>query len=165
MNGTKTDEPRTTGHAAVVLVWIDAREAVVVRWVDGEGAVEHVESDVPPNIRSTGQVRHAPGVRHGGGAGASSAEQHREEHLARFVAGIAERLPADADLVILGPGTIRDQLERRLRDADRGRPRPRSITSEAATRHTDRQLVARLRTIVGETPPRRHVGEAGTLAT
>ena len=53
----------------------------------------------------------------------------------------------------------------RLRELDHGRPRPRVIHSDAAPRQTDRQLSARMRTLRGETPQRRQVGVAGTLAS
>ncbi len=165
MTGTTMKATRASRAVDPILVWIDARQAILVRWEDGDGIVEHVESDVPARLRSTGQVRHAPGIQHGGGTGAASAEQHRQEHLARFVAGIADRLPPDADVAIIGPGIVRDQLAHRLRELDHGRPRPRVIHSDAAARQTDRQLIARMRTLRGVTPQRRQVGVAGTLAS
>jgi hypothetical protein len=70
-----TDAPR---HPALTLVWIDAREAVVVRWVAGTSVVERIESDVPAHHRATGHVRHDPNVRHGGGGVSQTAgEPHR----------------------------------------------------------------------------------------
>lgn len=141
------------------LVWIDAREAVIVHLEDGWARLERFESDVPAHHRATGHVRHEPSVRHGGGGPQQTAgEPHRLEHLTRFVERIADRLPADEDLLILGPGTVRDRLLRRLRTSDEHHRSARRISSEASPRLTGRQLVARLRQETGSEPRRRTVG-------
>jgi hypothetical protein len=145
--------------ATHTLVWIDAREAVIVGWHDDEVAIERIASDVPDHRKSTGQVRHEPGVRHGGGGAPQTAgEPHRNEHLHRFVKDIADRLPEAHDLTILGPGTVREHLERRLRADDRRHRRTRAVVCEPAGRLTDRQLVARLSREAGVEPRRRTVG-------
>lgn len=146
--------------AGGTLVWIDSREAVIVRWQDDQAQVERVGSDVPAHHRATGHVRHDPSIRHGGGGGSQTAgEPNRLEHLARFVGQVAQRLPADEDLLILGPGTVREHLERSVRDADAHQRRSRVITCAASRRLTDGQLVARLRRFDGVEPRRRTVGE------
>ena len=146
--------------AAGTLVWIDAREAIIVRWQDDQAHVERVGSDVPAHHRATGHVRHDPSVRHGGGGRSQTAgEPNRLEHLARFVEQVAQRLPADEDLLILGPGTVREHLERSVRDMDAHQGRSRAITCTASQPMTDRQLVARLRRFDGVEPRRRTVGE------
>ena len=139
------------------LVWIDAREAVVVRWHAGDVRLERLHSDVPSHHKATGHVRYDPTVRHGGGAPKDTGEANRLEHLARFVDLVATRVPADDVLVIVGPGTVRDRLDHRVREMDRHASRTRSVTCEAATRLTDRQLVARVRHVAGE-ERRRTVG-------
>lgn len=138
------------------LVWIDAREAVVVR-LDGDRQVlERVESAVPSHRRSTGHVRHDPAFRHGGGGSPQTAgEPHRLEHRSQFIEAIASRIAGEADLLILGPGTVREHLERHIRDEDERRGRARDIRCEPAARLTDPQLVARLRHEAGMDPRRR----------
>jgi hypothetical protein len=140
------------------LVWIDAREAIIVRGVaveDPTPAIERLESDVPAHHRSTGQVRHVPLIRHGGGGGAQTAEDPRRlEHLARFVDDVAQRLPEDDHVLILGPGTVGERLARELKEADGHRGRERDVIFERSSRLTDRQLVARLREHVGLMPKR-----------
>jgi hypothetical protein len=143
---------------SLALVWIDAREALIIRSRDGEPVVERVASDVPGRVRSTGQVRHRPGVHHGGGAGDAEARGDRLELLNRFVARVTQALDPDEDLVIEGPATVRGQLEHAVRDADHGRPRPRDVRCEAAPRRTQRQLIERWRSLVGDAPRRRVVG-------
>ncbi|HZL32886.1 MAG TPA: hypothetical protein VFC81_02785 [Verrucomicrobiae bacterium] len=151
--GTQSTGTRT-------LVWIDAREAVVVSWLEDRAQVEKLESDVPDHRKSTGHVRHDSTFRHGGGGAPQTAgEPRREEHLNRFVEHVAERLPLDVDLLILGPGTTRERLERHVRELDAHRLHPRTVTCEASAPRTDRQLIARLRHVAGADPQRREARE------
>ncbi len=139
------------------LVWIDAREAVVVRWHAGEVKLERLRSDVPSHHKATGHVRYDPTVRHGGGAPKDTGEANRLEHLTRFVDRVATHVPPDDSVAILGPGTVRDRLEHRVRESDQHASRARGVTCEPAARLTDRQLVARVRRVAGE-ERRRTVG-------
>ena len=142
------------------LVWIDAREAIIVARRGGEIVIERIESEVPDHRRSTGHVRHDPSVRHGGGGTApqSAGEPHRQEHLAHFVRLVLSVLPEGDDLTILGPGTVREHLAHEVDAADRHHHRQRSVRSAAAARQTDRQLAARLDRELGIEPRRRTVG-------
>jgi hypothetical protein len=143
----------------VTLVWIDAAEAVIVRLRGSDTRLERVESEVPAHHRATGHVRHDPAVRHGGGGSPQTAgEPHRIEHLKRFVAEIASRLPPDDTLLILGPGTVHERLARDLSESDAHFGRHRDIACEASGALTDRQLIARLRRFAGAEPRRRTVG-------
>lgn len=154
---TRVDPPLDRAARPCVLVWIDAEEAVVVRWRDGGAVVERVRSEVPGRRRSTGHVRHDPRVRHGGGGTPQSAgEPRRLEYLRQFIEGVADRLGPDEDVLILGSGTVRKRLERAIQDADGASSPARSVTNEAARRLTDPQLIARLREAIGEEAPRRN---------
>ena len=159
----RADPPPTAPRSNdAVLVWIDAEEAVLVRWRDEAAMIEAVRSEVPPKRRSTGHVRHDPRIRHGGGGTPQSAgEPRRLERLRQFVAAVTDRIAADEDVIILGSGTVRTRLETSLREADRVAPDARSVTSEASPRLTHPQLVARLREAIGAEAPRRVVGAAG----
>ena len=126
-----TDGPRAR---ELTLVWIDAREAIVVRWSEGAAVVERIESDVPPHHRSTGHVRHDPGGCHGGGPPRAAGEPHRLEHLARFLDTVTDVLPDEDDLLLLGPGTVHEHLARLIRERDGLDRRERSIAAEPATR-------------------------------
>jgi hypothetical protein len=152
---TMDDEPRRPS----TLVWIDSREAIIVRWLDGEARLIRVESEVPAHHRATGHVRHDPAVRHGGGGVPQTAgEPHRLEHLNRFVVQVANQLHPGDDVLILGPGTVRERLERHLADTDAHHGRHRNIACEASASLTDRQLIARLRAFAGAETRRRTVG-------
>ena len=124
---------------------MDAREAIIVRWQDDRARLEWAESEVPARHQATGHVRHDPNVRHGGGGPQAASEPHRLELLERFPEQVATRLPADDELFILGPGTVREGLERRVREMDEHHRRSRRVSCEASSRLTDRQLIARLR--------------------
>jgi hypothetical protein len=140
------------------VVWIDAEDAVLVSWRDREATIARIHSDVPPHRRSVRHIRHDPLVRHGGGASQTAAEARRRNHLARFVETVRSHLPGTDDVTILGSGLVHEELERALREDDRVHRRSRSITSAAAPRLTDRQLVARARQLAGDAPRRRRVG-------
>lgn len=144
---------QTPGHAT--LVWIDAHEAIVLKWLDDQAHVERLASDVPDHRKSTGHVRH-DASQHGGGGGSpqNAGEPRREEHLNRFVDLVARRLPADDDLVIVGPGTVRERLERRVHEDDHHLAHPRAVTVTASGPRTERQLIAQLRDAVGVEAPR-----------
>jgi hypothetical protein len=163
MTAVREDDGRMRDDAGqdCTLVWIDTREAVIVRWQAGSATVERHHSDVPPHHRSTGHVRYDPAVQHGGGAPHDTGEQRRLEHLARFVESIAGLLPATDELLIMGPGTVRDRLEQRVRELDRHGSRSRSVTCRATGRLTDRQLLARVRHLAGSDPSRLTSGPHG----
>ena len=151
--------PKSSGAAALTLVWVDAREAVVMRRADGLSTFERIESDVPAHHRATGHVRHDPGMRHGGGGPPQTAgEPHRLEHLARFLDAVAARLPPDEDLLVIGPGTVREQLARRVAEDAAQHRVVRDIRCERAAAMTHRQLAALLRQAAGDQPRRRTVG-------
>jgi hypothetical protein len=145
--------------ATAALVWIDSREARVVRIGDEHATVQRIESEVPAHHRATGHVRHQPSMRHGGGRDQTAGEDRRLEHLARFVEAVTAELADVDDVLLLGPGTVREHLERRLGETSRpvGRPALR-IATESAARATDRQLIARLRHHLGEDPRQRTIG-------
>ena len=141
------------------LVWIDAREAIVARWHDDRARLERFESEVPAHRRATGHVRHDPTMRHGGGGSPQSAgEPHRLEHLERFIEEVAARLAPEDVLLILGPGTVHERLERHVSERDAHHGRHREIACEASPPLTDRQLIARLREFAGAGTRRRTVG-------
>jgi hypothetical protein len=140
------------------IVWIDARQAVIAQWHDGEARLERIDSDVPAHHRATGHVRHDAAVRPGGGAPKAAGEPHRLEHLAQFIDAVASRLPDDDDLLVLGPGTVHERLEHEIGERDRHHGHGRLVTCEAAPPLTDRQLVARLRHEAGSDARRRTLG-------
>jgi len=140
------------------LVWIDSREAYLVRWPGGADSVEHLLSDVPPHHRATGTGQHDPGRSpYGGGVPQPEVEGRRLEHLSHFISQAAARVPTDDSVLILGPGTVREQLYRDLAEADERAHRPRTLATRPSGPLTVRQMVATLRTEAGDAPKRKPI--------
>ena len=139
---------------SLALVWIDSEHAAIARWDGAAGTVEHLTSDVPVHHASMGHVRHSP-YRHGGGQSQDAADHDRLDHLERFLKQVAEHVEPAERVVIIGPGTVREHLELRIREADAVHRRDRLAGGGAAGPMTDRQLVKELRGILGDVPRRR----------
>ncbi len=150
----EASRPATTGTA----VWIDGTSAMVARWT-GRAIVERVLDEVPSHHRSTGRVRHDPAVRHGGGGiVADQLDRDRLRHRGAHLRHVASLVPDSGPVLVLGPGSAREELARELTNADRRHRRARPVRCEPSGRVTERELVARLRESVGEAPGRRVVG-------
>lgn len=146
-----------TLEGAKTLIWIDSEEAIIVRWAD-RATVERIRSDVPGRHRSTGHVRVDPAVRHGGGGPSAAAlDRARREHLRAFLEDVLRHVPEDDDVTVVGPGLVRERLERSLRADDRRHSRRRHVRSAAADRLSEQTLVARVRELAGDAPRRRRV--------
>ena len=143
--------------AGAALVWIDAREAVIVRIGEDGPRIERLRSDVPAHRRSTGHIRHDPSTRHGGGREATAGEPRRLAHLEAFCKRVAARIRPSEDVVVMGPGMVRHDLEDRLREAAAPQAK-RRIDRLPAGRMTDRQLIAWLRRYLEEEARRSTVG-------
>ncbi|HYO42417.1 MAG TPA: hypothetical protein VES19_04395 [Candidatus Limnocylindrales bacterium] len=139
-------------EGATTLVWIDSEEAIIVRWAD-RAAVERVRSEVPGRHRSDGHSTLADAMRIDGGA-MDAHERARRDELRHFVDAVACRVPDTDDVMVVGPGVLRGRLERVIRADDRHHGRRRLVHSGAAERLTEQELVARVRAIAGEAPPR-----------
>ena len=152
---------RRPGARPAVVVWLDSREARLVRVEAQEESVvsvERIESDVPAHHHSTGHVRFHPPGRHGGGAAVEDLiEDARDEHLRAYVAEVATRIDPEADVEVVGPGTVRERLARVLRTADRRHARKRLVSTRAAPPWSDPQLIARALDLAGRSPRRRRV--------
>jgi len=150
--------PRGTGpervDAPATLVWIDSEEALIVRW-EGAARIERIASEVPGRHRSTGHIRHDPRVRHGGGGVPDDRiERERLGRLCAFVRDVANQVPPGDEVRIVGPGDVRLRLGRLLREEDRRLGRHRRVDTRATGPLTERQLVAHVRELAGDPPPR-----------
>lgn len=132
--------PRATG------VWISASSATVLGWSPGVTVRQSIESDVPRRHRSTGP---APTEKH------PSSETHRQERLRAYFAEVAQALPVDDDLLLVGDGEVVEHFADQVRAADASHGRKRRIEVERRGRLSERQFLAHLRTFAGSPPRRR----------
>ena len=133
--------PRTTG------VWISANSATVLRW-SPELTVRHrIDSTVPGRHRSSGRPsteNHPFG------------EGHRDEHMRTFFVQVAQALPVDDDLLLVGDGEVVEHFAEQVRTDDDSHGRKRRIEVETGGPLTERQLLARIRTFAGS-PAKRYL--------
>jgi hypothetical protein len=149
-----------TGHPTATVVWIDAEQAIICRWVHDAATIERLDSEVPARHRSTGHVRHEPGIPHAGGRSQDPGESHRLEHLRGFLADVARAIPDHDTIWLMGPGQTHERLAEMVATDDREHGRRREVRSSAAGPSSDRQLAARARELAGDPPRRRRVGIA-----
>jgi hypothetical protein len=133
--------PHATG------VWISAGSASVLSWTADLTTRLHIESSVPGRHRSTGR---APTESQ------AAAEGHHDEHLRSFFVEVANALPADDDLLLLGDGEVVGHFAERIREDDESHGRKRRIEVQKSDPITAAQLRARTRAFAGS-PPRRQL--------
>jgi len=140
------------------LVWIDAREALVLTWNGKAPVTRRLVSEVPIHTAAMPHVRHDPLIRHGGGLEHDAADPHRNEHVRRFLQQVVAALPADSDIKVTGHGDMLAHLAGAIREHDEHRPAPRKIVVEPSQLLTRPQLAAQLRELVGAPLRRRTSG-------
>lgn len=133
-------------------VWIDNRSAQIFDLHNGASSWITVHSEVEPRRRRLGQRGVAPPA-HLGGNLESRYQNRRDQQIRRHYDRVIAAMPADAPLLILGPGQAKTDLWKRLQAAGAGKER--LIAIEAAGRITPAQLAARVRKLVRPAPIRR----------
>jgi len=84
-----------------------------------------------------------------------AAEGHHDEHLRAFFVEVANALPEDDDLLLLGDGEVVGHFAERIRADDEGHGRKRRIEVQKSDPLTAAQLRARTRVFAGSPPRRR----------
>jgi len=125
------------------LVWVDAEEAIIVRWAD-RAVIERV--------RPAGRSRAEPGERAG------------RERLAAFLRDVAAHVPETDDVRVVGPGIVRVRLERALRTGDRCGAHRVHVRSASADRLSEQMLVTRVQTLAGDAAVGAPPGEGAAQA-
>ncbi len=133
--------PHTTG------VWMTADLATILRW-SVELTVRHrIDSTVAGRHRSTGR---SPTEERQGDEG------HRDEHMRTFFDQVAQAIPVEDDLLLVGDGEVVEHFADRVRTDDDDHGRERRIQIEKSGPITERQLLARIRTFAGS-PAKRYL--------
>ena len=122
-------------------VWIDHREAIIVVPTETGEETKHIQSKVEKQLRRSGEPDHGPFE-----AQEVPADDSRERdytgHLARYYDEIVSYLRKAGDILILGPGEAKGELQKRLEK----RPDDKhTIVLETADKMTEPQLVALVR--------------------
>jgi hypothetical protein len=133
--------PHTTG------IWISADSAIVLRWSPALTVRHRIDSTVPGRHRSTGAP---PTQKHPAGEG------HRDEHMRTFFVQVAQALPIEDDVLLIGDGEVVEHFAEQVRTDDISHGRKRRIVVEKSGPLTERQLLARIRTFAGS-PAKRHL--------
>jgi hypothetical protein len=140
------------GRRDLALVWIDGREASIVRSQPVGPSIERVFARRPGRAHPTGRLRHDAAARHGE-EWKSAAERRREGQLGAFLGEVERRLDPSADVLVIGPGPVHERLARRVEVHDARHGVARTVTVESVGRLTIRQLQARLREASAMTSP------------
>lgn len=154
-----TGQARSTAPDAAprTLVWVDAEQAIIVRW-DGAAGVEWLVSQVPSHRRSGGHVGHDPMLR---AMGSPPSDRHRLEHLRQHLRRVAGRIEPTDDVEVIGPGTVREHLATIIAAEDRVHDRRRRIGTARSSRLSLPQLVARVRASAGASARRVQQKDSG----
>lgn len=152
--GDKIDPDR------VAVVWMDAEQALVVRWRDDEPIIERLASGVPPRRRAVGSVRRGPARPSGGGrVPGHGTEGRHQEQMDRYVGTLARMLAGLRAIEVIGRGLPHEQFATLLQDLAGRLGEAISVTSETTSRRpSERQLMARLRKLVQRELPRQRQG-------
>jgi len=115
-------------------LWIDHRQAVIVRLTDGVQKTRRIMSDMEKHVRFSG------------GAETNSAEDQRDRrfagHLHKYYEKVASSVRDAVSILILGPGEAKLELKTCLEnEAFSGRV----VVIETADKMTDRQIAAKVR--------------------
>ncbi len=99
-----------------------------------------IDSTVPGRHRSAGRP---PTQKHPAGEG------YRDEHMRTFFVEVAQALPVDDDLLLVGDGEVVEHFAEQVRTADDSHGRKRRIEIEKRGRLTERELLAQIRAFAG----------------
>ncbi len=128
----------------VVAVWIDHRKAVIVTFVDDHSLTHTIQSKMESHTRfhSGSREKNVPyGAQHG------DTERQRdarfEGHLHRYYQIVLGSIKGATELLILGPGESKKELEKNVRHE--GEFRNTQITVQPADKMTQAQLIAAAR--------------------
>ena len=122
-------------------VWIDHREAVVVVLTEGGAETMRISSSVEKQLRRSGDPDHGPFE-----AQEVPADDSREKgytgHLAPYYDKIVAQLREAGEILIVGPGEAKGELQKRFEKAPSD---ARKVALETADKMTEPELVALVR--------------------
>lgn len=115
-------------------LWIDHRQAVIVRLTDGVQKTRRIISNMENHVRFSGRAE------------TSSAEDQRDRrfagHLHKYYEKVASSVRDAESILILGPGEAKIELKTCL---ESGAFSGRVVVVETVDKMTDRQIAAKVR--------------------
>ena len=123
-------------------LWIDHRQAVIVRLRDHEEELSQILSHVGKHTRFSGASNAPPSTDVPDDRGEDIRDRQFASRLDQYYAEVIARLSDAASILILGPGEAKTELEVRLKSRKRG---SRIVGIETADKMTDAQIGAKVR--------------------
>lgn len=130
-------------------LWIDHRQAIIVRVFEHGEEVKHLVSNLPKRVRFSGTSRSRDENDSNNDYAENKRDRRFEELLNRYYDDvIAELVHADA-ILIIGPTEAKFELQKRLSDT---KLESQVLAVEAVDKMTENQIVAKIREHYHEAP-------------
>jgi hypothetical protein len=123
-------------------LWIDHREAVIVRVFDEGEITNHLPSHLPKRVRFSGVSHDKAELNPHDDHAEDKRDRRFEELLAHYYDEVIQELMAVDYLFIMGPGESKYELEKHIEESAL---RPVQLIVETADKMTDNQIVAKVR--------------------
>lgn len=123
-------------------LWIDHRQAIIVRFFDYGEDIVRLNSNLPKHIRFSGASHDRDELNPHDDSAEDKRDKRFNQLLNHYYDEVILRLASADSIHILGPGEAKIELEKRLTKSEL---LSASVTLEAADKMTERQITARLR--------------------
>lgn len=142
-------------------VWIDHRNALIVRPNNGDVELTTVPSALEPQHKSTGgKAKSRPFMHENAPSSASHSARASENAMGKYLSIVAQHVAQVSNILILGPGNTKELL-RNLLAQEESPHHSREIALEAAEQMTEPQLKARVLLHFGRPASRNRRGAPG----
>ena len=121
-------------------LWIDHREAIIVKLMDQGFEIKRIQSAAEKQLRREGEPDHGPFESQLVPADDSRQREYSGQ-LARYYDAIVSSLQDSGSILIFGPGETKGELKKRFEKHPVGQ---RLITLETTDKMTEAQIVARV---------------------
>lgn len=122
-------------------VWIDHKRAVIVTDVDGEGQTQKIDSNMEKRVRYS-TPRPGGGTKPHQVSSENGRDRRFNNHLNDYYDKVVALLRDATDILILGPGEAKTELQSRL---SQDSTLEASVVVQPADKLTDAQIVAEVR--------------------
>lgn len=123
-------------------LWIDHRQAIIVRFFDYGDDIVRLKSNLPKHIRFSGASFDRDELNRHDDFAEDKRDKRFIQLLNHYYDDVILRLVSADSILILGPGEAKLELEKRLAKSELLSAK---VSVEAADKMTERQIVARLR--------------------